>query len=66
MLSKYTKKDFSVLQSNMSSSSYNNKLSKINVSLLLKANERRQRETVVAGMKHLLLHRVITSGRNIG
>ena len=52
----YMRKDFSSLQSNMTSSSYNNKLSKINFSLKLKANKRQQ-ETVAAGMKlYLLFH----------
>lgn len=40
LLSSYTKKEFSILQSNMTSFSHNNRLSKINFSLMPKANER--------------------------
>lgn len=41
VLRNYMRKDFSVLQFNMTSSSYNNKLSKVNFLLKLKANKRK-------------------------
>ena len=41
VLRNYMRTDFSVLQFNMTSSSYNNKLSKVNFLLKLKASKRK-------------------------
>lgn len=65
VLRNYMRKYFSVLQFNMTSSSYNNKLSKVNILLKLKASKRKTaRNSSCRIESDLLFHSMITSGSN--